>query len=162
MPPRRAVRPGAVADENPLRLPLLRGRIVPAKDPSDGVRESAPAPPLSTLIVSPPPLYSAARLVSRTSHGSPEDVRRRLRRGPRRRRPTRLARPRGRHAGDDEDGADVLDPLREREGGFEGALHHARGEPGGPPGRDDGPRHGRTRRRSEERRVGKAGEWRWL
>src|SRR3989441_10463986 len=103
-----------------------------------------PAPPLSTLIISPPPLYSATRLVAGL-HGSPEDIRRRIRRSLGWRDPAWLPRPRRRHPGDDEDGADFLDPLREREGGFEGPLHHARGEPGGPPGRDDGPRHGRPR-----------------
>src|SRR3989441_7297869 len=58
---------------------------------------------LSSMIISPSPTYSAGRLVRRSSHGPFEDVRRGLRRGARRWHPTRLARPRRRHPGDDED-----------------------------------------------------------
>src|SRR5436309_528618 len=109
-----------------------------------GVRN--PWPLLSSMIISPSPTYSAGRLVRRSSHGPFEDVRRGLRRGARRRHPTRLARPRRRHPGDDEDGPDVLNPVREREGRLEGPLHHAGREPRGPAGRDDGPRHDRPGR----------------
>src|SRR6058998_3887353 len=98
------------------------------------------------MIICASSTYSAIRLVRRSSHGPFEDVRRGLRRGARRRHPARLARPRRRHPGDDEDGPDLLDPLREREGRLEGPLHHVGREPRGSPGRDDGPRHDRPGR----------------
>src|SRR2546428_6039028 len=101
---------------------------------------------LASMIISPSPTYSAGRLVRRSSHGPFEDVRRGLRRGARRWHPKRLARPRRRHPGDDEDGPDLLDSVREREGRVQGPLHHAGREPRGPPRRDDGPRHDRPGR----------------
>src|SRR5438552_16630811 len=39
--------------ENPVRLPPFRGRIVPAKLPSDGLRDPAPATHLTPLIPAP-------------------------------------------------------------------------------------------------------------
>src|SRR5438034_1213916 len=110
-------------------------------EPSGGVRESVPGPPISLLIISAAFLYSASRLVRGDLHGPTQDLRRRLRRGPRRWDPARVHRPRRRHAGHDEDRPHLFHPLRERQGGIEGPVHLPRGEPGGPPRVDVGARH---------------------